>query len=131
MNDQIAFDDIILSEKLARSQALAQELDRRCKSVAYSIGRAKTATILDITISYANELLNSNNETGQKHWQQKFNPALALESPDIFKREVIDFLCDICGYEHPEKKRTMTPEEELKAVKKIIKAHGLEPLFKE
>lgn len=128
---QMTFDDVEVSRKQAEAKSLASELDRRLKAVALSIDRHKLAAINDKSYSYISEILNTNNEEGQKPFQTKFIPSLIIENPDKFKSEVIDYLCELAGYASPEKKREMTPEEELALLKKKIKEHGLEPIFKE
>lgn len=42
----------------------------------------------------------------------------------------INYLCDRYGFIRPQKKKELTPEEELKALKERIKENRLEPLFK-
>ena len=128
---QMSFKDIEIQEKQAKVKAMAAELDKRLKAVAYSIERHLFATLNDKSYSYINEILNTNNEESQKPFQVKFIPSLIIEQPNKFKEEVIDFLCEMAGYESPEKKRDLTPEEELTLLKNKIKEHGLEPLFKE
>lgn len=126
---QLTFKDVEISEKQARVKALAAELDRRLKAVALSLDRQNFAAINDRSYSYISEILNTNCEDSAKPFQVKFIPAEIIEAPEAFKRDVLDFLCDLCGYEHPEKKRDMTPEEELRQLKDQIKQHKLEKVF--
>lgn len=125
---QLTFKDVEIGEKQARVRALAAELDRRLKTVALSLDRQNFAAINDKSYSYISEILNTNCEDS-KPFQVKFIPAEIIEAPDVFKREVIDFLCELCGYSSPEKKKDLTPEQELAEIKQRIKAHGLETLF--
>ena len=128
--EQMTIRDIEIQEKQGRIKALAAELDRRLKAVAFSIDRHEFATLNDKSYSYIAEILNTNNEDGQKPFQVKFIPCLITENPEKFKEEVIDFLCELAGYISPEKKRNLTPADELNLIKQKIKAHGLEALFK-
>lgn len=43
--------------------------------------------------------------------------------------DFIYFLCDEFGFNRPEKKSTLTPEQELKQLKDAIHAHGLDKIF--
>ncbi len=129
--EQMNIRDIEIQEKQGRIKAMAAELDRRLKAVALAIDRQVFAVLNDRSYSYISEILNTNNENGQKPFQTKFIPSLILENPEKFKIEIIDFLCDLAGYESPEKKRKMTSDEELRMLKRKIYEHGLEPVFRE
>ncbi|OGW08938.1 MAG: hypothetical protein A2W75_06830 [Nitrospinae bacterium RIFCSPLOWO2_12_39_15] len=123
--------DIEIQQKQAKIKELASELEKRLKSVAHAINRDEFANLNGKSYSYISEILNSNNEDGQKPFQIKFIPSLIVEKPEIFKAEIIDFLCELCGYESPEKKKTLTTEQELALLKRKIKEHGLEKIFTE
>ncbi|MDF1536085.1 MAG: hypothetical protein P1S46_06215 [bacterium] len=123
----MAFRDLEIQERATRNKVLAAELDRRFKGVAHSIDRQDLASILDVSYSYLSEILNTNGE--QKRFKTHHIPALVLENPDLFMSEVVGFLCEAAGYNPPEKKRTLTPEEELARLMKKIRERGLEPLF--
>lgn len=127
---QIGFSDIEIQEKQARIRTVAAELDRRLKAVALTIDRQRLATLNDKSYSYISEILNTNNEDGQKPFQVKYIPSLLVEKPEEFKTLIVDFFCELTDHFPPEKKTPLTPEEELRAYKKIIKEHGLEPIFK-
>lgn len=129
--EQMDFRDIELQEKQARAQAMAAELDRRLKAVALTMDRQTFATLNDKSYSYISEILNTNSEAGQKPFQIKFMPSLFIEKPEVFKEIVIDWLCDLIDHNHPEKKKRLTPEEELALYKKLIRDKGLDPLFKD
>lgn len=127
---QKTLDDALLAQKQAQIQAIAQELDRRCKSVALSIGRADIAVLLDRSITYINEMVNCNNEQSQKPWRLNYVPALIIGNRELFISEVLNYLNELSACEPAKNKTTMTPEQELAEYKKIIKQHGLDPLFK-
>lgn len=129
--DQLSLRDVEIQEKHGRARALAAELDRRFKAVALGIDRDEFAAINDRSYSYMSEILNTNNEDGQKPFQAKFIPSLIIESPDAFKEQVIDFLCELAGYKPPEKKSPLSAEEELALYKRKIRERGLEVLFKD
>lgn len=128
--EQMDFNDVEIQEKQARIRFLAAEVDRRLKAVALTVDRHRLATLNDKSYSYISEILNTNNEDGQKPFQIKFIPSLLIERPEEFKSQVIDFLCELTGYLPPKKKSLLTPEEELCLYRKIISEHGLEPIFK-
>ncbi len=127
---QLTFRDVEIGEKQARVKALHAELDRRLKFVGNAIDRHTFAAINDKSYSYMGGVLNTNNEEAAKPFQISFIPAEIIESPELFMKEVVNFLTDLCGYEpSPGKKSKLTPEQELKALKDKIKNHGLEKLF--
>ena len=126
---QMTFKDIEIQQKQAKIRELAAELDRRLKAVAVGIERKHLATLNDKAYSYISEILNSNNEAQQKPFQLSLVPSLILENPEAFKTEIIDFFCELCGHESPEKKRILTPVDELAALRRKIKEHGLEKVF--
>ena len=127
--DQLTFKDVEIGEKQARAKILAIEIERKLKSVALTLDRQTFSAINDKSYSYMSEILNTNNEDGSKPFQVKFIPSIIIESPDTFMKEVGFFICDLCGYEKPDKKKNMTPEEELAAIKRKIHDHGIEKLF--
>jgi hypothetical protein len=129
--DQLTLKDVEVQEKQGRARALAAELDRRLKAVALGLDRHDFAAINDKSYSYMCEILNTNNEDGQKPFQAKFIPSLIIESPEAFKEQVIDFLCELTGHKPPEKKSPLSAEEELELIKRKIKSHGLEALFRD
>lgn len=129
MENQMTFDDMELKSRQAQMEVIAAELDRRKKEIAYCIGRKRFGLLIDKAPSYVNEILNTNGL--QKKFQPEMEPALILENPDKFKELVIDLLCDLCGYDHPEKRAKLPPEQELKNLKKELKAKGLDVVFKE
>lgn len=126
---QQTLDDAVLAQKQANIHHIAQELDRRCKSVALAIGRGETAILLDRSITYINEMCNCNNEQGQKPWQLKYVPALIVGNRDLFIREVLNYLLELCACQPAENKKIMTPDQELADLKRKIKEHGLERIF--
>ena len=126
---QKTLDDAVLAQKQAHIQSIAQELDRRCKCVALSIGRSETAVLLDRSVTYLNEMLNSNNEQIQKPWQLKYVPALIIGNRELFISEVLNYLNELAGCEPSQNKKLLTPEQELSALKNKIRAHGLETIF--
>lgn len=129
MAPQGTFEEIEIAEKVAKAKALGCERERRLKGVALSIDRKTLATILDVSYSYLSDVLNTNNEAGQKPIPHKWHGAIMLLAPEKYMQEVATFDEDVCGYDHPDKKRDLTPEEELKAIKEKIKKHGLESIF--
>ncbi|HDZ62535.1 MAG TPA: hypothetical protein ENH40_05260 [Nitrospirae bacterium] len=128
---QMSLKDIDIPEKRARAEELAAELDRRLKAVALQSDRNTIAAINDKSYSYFSDILNTNNERAQRPFQVKFIPSLLIENPEKFKEEVIDFLCEICGYEPPEKKRKLEAEEKLNLIERRIENHGLEKIFED
>lgn len=126
---QKTLDDAMLAQKQANIQSMAQELDRRCKSVALAIGRADTAVLLDRSITYINEMVNCNNEQSQKPWRLNYVPALIIGNRELFISEVLNYLNEISGCEPAQNKKIMTAEEELATLKKAIREHGLEKVF--
>ena len=126
---QLTLKDVEISEKKARAESLAADLDRRLKVAALAADRGTIAAINDKTYSYMSDILNTNNENNQRPFQVKFIPSLIIENPKVFKEEVIDFLCDLCGYETPEKKKHLSDEEKIIKLERRIKQHGLEKLF--
>jgi len=125
------FEEVIIQQKQVRIKVLACELEKRLKAVALSIPREAFALVNDKSYSYVSEILNTNSEEGQKPYQVKLIPSLTTENPDKFTEEVINWLCDLCGREHPEKRKEMTPEEELRLLKRKIREHKLESIFEE
>jgi len=128
-SNQMTFDDMELKSIQAQVEVMAAELDRRRKDVAYCIGRKRFGLIIDKAPSYVNEILNTNGL--QKKFQPEMEPALIIENPDKYAEQVINYLCDMTGYEHPQKKAKKPPEEELRELKKALKAKGLDPAFPE
>jgi hypothetical protein len=126
---QKTLDDAMLAQKHAHIQAIAQELDRRCKSVALAMGRSETAVLIDRSVTYVNEMVNCNNEQAQKPWQLKYLPALILGNRELFISEVLNYLNELAACEPAQAKRTLTTEEELAEIRQTIKKHGLEALF--
>jgi hypothetical protein len=128
-SNQMSFDDMELKSVQAQMEVIAAELDRRKKEIAYCIGRKRFGLLIDKAPSYVNEILNTNGL--QKKFQPEMEPALILENPDKFKEIIIDYLCDLCGYQHPEKKAKLPPEQELKQLKRELKARGLDKVVPE
>jgi len=122
-------EDLFIAQKQAMVKELASELDRKCKEVAYSIKSAELAIVNDVSYQYIREILNTNGD--QKPFQLKLVPSLIILNPEKFVETVLYYLCDLCGYEHPEKKRKLTPEEENKIIKQKFKEHGLTSLLRE
>ncbi len=131
MNNQATFEDLKIQEEHGRIKAITAELDRLYKNVAYCIGRKRFGELIDKAGSYVNELLNSNNEEGQKPFQPYMIAALIVGCPSKFMEIVVFPICDLCGYDRPEKKRKRSAEEELKELRKTIKAKGLDSVFPE
>jgi predicted translin family RNA/ssDNA-binding protein len=111
--------DVLIAQEQARVKALADELDRLCKEVAYSVDRTELANANDVTHQAMSKMLNSNG--GQSEWGLKYVPSLALKAPDKFAETVLFFLENLCGRDHPDKKRDLTPEEELKQLKQTLR----------
>ena len=124
-------EEVVIQQKQVRIRVLAGELERRLKTVAHSIPRETFALVNDKSYSYVSEILNTNSEETQKPYQVKLIPSLITENPERFAEEVINWLCDLCGREHPQKKRELTPVEELALLKQKIKDHKLERLFED
>jgi hypothetical protein len=121
-------EDIEAAERQARVKVISAELDRRYKMVARQ-NRKLFAELNDISPSYSNEILNSNNEDNSKPFPAKMIASLILIDPNLFKTECLDFQGDLCGYVPADAKRKLTPEEELAEYKRIITEHKLDPLF--
>lgn len=128
---QLTLSDIEIQEKQARIKVIAAELDKLYKGVALSMDRPHFATLIDKSYTYVNDILNTNNEEGQKPFQAYMIAALIVETPKLFTEMVLSYINNLCNLKAPEKRSELTPEEELKFIKNKIKAHGLEPLFKE
>jgi hypothetical protein len=126
---QKTLDDAVLAQQHAHIQAIAQELDRRCKAVALAMGRSETAVLIDRSVTYVNEMVNCNNEQAQKPWHLKYLPALILGNRDLFVSEVLNYLNELTGCEPAKNKRVLSAEEELVALKQQIHDHKLEKLF--
>lgn len=137
--EQGTLEDIAIQEKHVRAMTYGHEWENLLKTVARSIDRKTLAAVLGTSYTNLSDHLNGNrpvngdaaNAKPAPHWPSNWTGALFLLAPDVFMEEAGKFAVDICGYDHPEKKRTLTPEEELKALRAQIKAHGLEPLFKD
>ena len=122
-------DEILIQQKQAKIAVLVSELERRLKAVALGISRETFAALNDRSYSYVSQILNTNSEDAQRPFQVSLIPSLVEECPDRFVEEVINWFCDLCGFEHPARKKSLTPEEELEIYKRKIKEHRLEPLF--
>lgn len=129
METQLSFEDMELKTIQAQVEVMAAELDRRRKDVAYCVGRKRFGLIIDKAPSYVNEILNTNGL--QKKFQPEMEPALIAENPDKYVELVVNYLCDLCGYQHPEKKAKKPPEQELRELKKALKQKGMDVLFPE
>jgi|GEM_PF-6093124 len=121
--------DIFVQQQVVENKALAEQFDRHCKEVAESIDSKDLAAANDVTYAYIRKMLNTN--SAQSPMQMDIIPSLARMNPDKFAETVLRFLCDLCGREVPEKKRSMTPEEELKIIRLKMKSSGLTALLKE
>ena len=129
--EQGTFEDIAIQELTARAKALGHEWEKRLKAVALSVNRTRLATICDVSYSYLSDIINTNNEAGQKPWPTKLTGALMVLAQDRLMEEAVDFVCDVCGRQPTERKRALTPEEELKRMWEIVRQHGLQSLFQE
>lgn len=128
MAPQGELEEVRVVQEQAKIKALQGELDRLCKQAAYGVKMERLATLNDVTFQAISKMLNTNGE--QTCWNQKYTLSIAIENPDKFAETVLFFLCDLCGREHPDKKRKLTEKEELKALKAIIREKQLDPLFK-
>jgi hypothetical protein len=118
-----------LEEKQKRIEYLAGELDRRFKDITYSIGRSQFANLMNMSYSYISEILNTSGI--QKPFQAGMIPALIVERPEKFMEVIVNFVCDLTRYEHPEKKPELPPKQELDVLKNKLKSKGLDALFPE
>ena len=126
--DQMTLEDVEIQERASRVSTLWADLDKRCKEVAYTIPRHRLAAILGLSYQYISEFLNTNGD--QKPFKMNMLVAIAIEQPDKFI-QVLELLCDLAGYDPPLKKRTLTADEELERVARVIRQHGLELVFRE
>lgn len=122
--------DINIAEEQARIKVLADELDRLCKKVAYSIDRSELANANDVTYQAIGRMLNTN--SSQEAWKLYYVPSLAVKAPDRFRELVLTFLANLSGGEVTRKK-TLTPEQENIILKQQIKLMHLDlhPNFKD
>ncbi len=127
--NQTSFEDMELEQLQKQVEFIAGELDRRKKDLAYCIGRKELAASSGLSYSYISEILNTSGN--QKPFPDSLEPVLILKTRDKYKERIIDFLCDLTSYEHPEKKAKKPPEQELKELKKALKAKGMDVLFPE
>jgi hypothetical protein len=129
--EQGTFEDIELQEKITRARVTGCERERRLKGVALTIDRKTLSAYLDVSYSYVSEVLNTNNEAGQKPMPTKWHGAIMLLAPERYMSEVAAFDEDVCGYEHPPKKRQLTVKELFeKVVERIDQCH-IEKLFED
>ncbi len=126
MTPQGTFEEIEMMEKVARAKALGCERERLLKGVAASIDRKLLAAYLNVSYSYLSEIINGNNEAGQKPIPHKFVGAIMMLAPDRYMAEVASFDEDVCGYEHPPKKRDLTPNERLENISQVLKKMGMD-----
>jgi hypothetical protein len=124
MAPQGELEEVRVAQEQAKIKALVDELDRRCKEVAQGIKREELATANDVTFQAISKMLNTNGE--QSCFTLKYVPSIALKNPDKFAETVLFFLCDMCGREHPDKKRPLTAEEENKLLKEKLRAMKLD-----
>lgn len=116
--------DVLVAQEQARVEALQAELDRRCKSVAGSIDSEDLATLNNVTYQAVRKMLNTNGD--QSCFGLKYVPSIAIRAPERFAEEVLFFLCDLCGREHPDKKRDLTPVERLEQLADVLKKMDLD-----
>lgn len=128
---QITFEHLETEENIAKAKAVAAEFERQCKAVALGMGRKEFSILSGISYTYANEILNANNEQAQKPLQLPMIGSLMVGAPELFTNMVIDFCNRVCGNQPAQKKRPMTPEEENGLLWRKIKAHGLEKIFED
>ncbi len=124
---QMNFEDIEIQEMTAKIEATTEALDRLCKDIIHtSLTRQYFAAINGISYQYVSEFLNTN--SGQRRMKLSMLVAILLAEPDE-SRNILGFLCELTGYEKPEKKRTKSTEETLEILLKKIRTHGLEDVF--
>lgn len=128
---QGTFDDIMVEERALRYKRLSFDYEQKCKEVAGTIKRDRLAALCNVTYSYMSDVLNSNDPEHQKQWQHKWDIVLAQERPDEYRTIVLSFLAELSNSEKPEKKRKMTPEEQLLLLKRVIYDKGLDSIFKD
>lgn len=122
--------DMELAENQAKIKYLNDYSQRVWKEVART-NRKEFAALNDISISYAGEILNTNDEGNSKPVQEKMIPSLMIVNPNLFKTLYLDFSLDFLGYDPARTKRKLLPEEELARIKRRIKEHKLTPLFED
>lgn len=121
MAEQGTFEEVEIAQKVVKARALGCEREKRLKGVAAAIDRKMLAATLELSYTYVSDVLNSNNEAGQKPIPHKWHGAIQMLAPDLYMKEVASFDEDVCGYQHPEKKRPLTPEEENRMFRQGLK----------
>lgn len=122
--------DMELAENQAKIKSLNEYSQRVWKEIART-DRKEFAALNDISLSYAGEILNTNNEGNSKPFQEKMIPSLMIVNPNLFKTLYLDFALDVLGYDPARTKRKLLPAEELSRIKKRIAEHKLTPLFQD
>jgi hypothetical protein len=110
---------VIIAQEQARIKALSDEFDRRCKQAASGIKQVRLATLNGVTFQQISKMLNTNGH--QDELRKGYIPSIAIENPDKFAEEVLFFLCDLCGREHPPKKHKLTAGERLKQLEEVLR----------
>jgi len=128
-DNQLSFEDMELEKFQKHSEFVYGELDKRKKEIAYCIGRKELVTLSGLAYPTIAEILNTSG--GQRPWPPALDPILILKKPDKYTEVITNFICDLTDRVHPEKKATKPPEQELKDLKKAIKAKGLDVLFQD
>ena len=127
--EQLGFRDMELARQAATAKAAGDDLEMRLKIVGRAIDRKDFCQVADLSPSYASEILNGSPDG--KRFHVGLIPVLAALIPDLFIQEVIAPLCELAGYSQPIKKRALTAEEELDRVLRIVRDHGLQPVFQQ
>ena len=122
--EQGKFEDIEFIQEQVKVKVLRDELDRLCKLVAYTIKNTELALLNDVSPQAISKMLNTNGE--QTPFGKDYIPSIAIKNPEYFMNTVGKFFCDLCGYELPEKKRSLTDEERLKLLTEKLREMKLD-----
>jgi len=120
--------DIEIAELQARVKAHSEEFEHICRIAARSVNRHDLSAAVDKAYSYVSDILNINDG---KNFPLYLLTAICLMNPEIAREMILGFLAKITNSETPQKKKLLTPEEELSIIKRKIREHGLDPIFAE
>lgn len=119
MNKQGSIYEIAIEQERVKNEVLAKDFERLLKEVALAVDSNRLANVNGKSYQYVRMILNTNGD--QRPFPLEFVPSLISCAPELFAEKILNWLCDLCEREHPEKRRTLTPEEELKLLKIKLK----------
>jgi hypothetical protein len=117
--EQGTFDELLVQEKEVKTQWIANERQGLCREVASAIDSKELAAICGCSYQYIRAMLNGNGE--RKPWNHEFDGALMILRPDLYAEKVLAFDAEMTGRDDPQKKRALTPQEELDQLRQVLR----------